>query len=80
VPVQIGANAHSFTEPTGLLSDCHRRDEMFLGTLEVVAQTIDNLPARSVRAEFLARCVRRNDTAGGHEGVHNCTDSLLRRR
>jgi hemerythrin-like domain-containing protein len=41
MPVQIGATAHSFAEPTGLLSDCHRRIEMFLGSLERVATVID---------------------------------------
>jgi hypothetical protein len=28
MPVQIGAKAHTFSDPTGLLSDCHRRIEM----------------------------------------------------
>jgi hemerythrin-like domain-containing protein len=41
MPVQIGAKAHPFADPTGLLSDCHRRIEMFLGTLEGVASVID---------------------------------------
>jgi len=41
MPVQIGAPTHNFTDPTGLLSDCHRRVEMFLGTLEAVANVID---------------------------------------
>jgi hemerythrin-like domain-containing protein len=41
MPVQIGAKSHSFSDPTGLLSDCHRRIEMFLGTLERVASVID---------------------------------------
>jgi hemerythrin-like domain-containing protein len=41
MPVQIGAKAHSFANPTGLLSDCHRRVEMFLGMLEAVAEVID---------------------------------------
>ena len=40
MPVQIGANAHNFTDPTGLLSDCHRRVEMFLGMLEEVSARI----------------------------------------
>jgi hemerythrin-like domain-containing protein len=44
MPVQIGAKAHNFTDPTGLLSDCHRRVEMFLGMLKAVAQTIDTPP------------------------------------
>jgi iron-sulfur cluster repair protein YtfE (RIC family) len=37
MPVQIGMGAHSFSDPTGLLSDCHRRIEMFLDSLEAVA-------------------------------------------
>ncbi|MBZ5612834.1 MAG: hemerythrin domain-containing protein [Acidobacteriia bacterium] len=44
MPVQIGAKTHNFTDPTGLLSDCHRRVEMFLGTLQAVAQVIDHPP------------------------------------
>src|ERR1035441_7973585 len=45
MPVQIGATAHNFSDPTGLLSDCHRRVEMFLGTLQSVARVIDLAPA-----------------------------------
>jgi len=41
MPVQIGTKAHDFSDPTGLLSDCHRRIEMFLGTLQRVAEVID---------------------------------------
>lgn len=41
MPVQIGAVAHNFSDPTGLLSDCHRRIEMFLGSLEAVANVVD---------------------------------------
>jgi iron-sulfur cluster repair protein YtfE (RIC family) len=41
MPVQIGTTAHSFSDPTGLLSDCHRRIEMFLGSLQHVAGVID---------------------------------------
>jgi hemerythrin-like domain-containing protein len=44
MPVQIGATTHNFTDPTGLLSDCHRRIEMFLGTLMAVAEVIDRPP------------------------------------
>jgi hypothetical protein len=40
MPVQIGAKAHSFSDPTGLLSDCHRRIEMFLKSLQHVAEVI----------------------------------------
>lgn len=41
MPVQIGAKSPNFTDPTGLLSDCHRRVEMFLGMLEAVGEVID---------------------------------------
>jgi hemerythrin-like domain-containing protein len=37
MPVQIGATAHNFSDPTGLISDCHRRIEMFLRSLQAVA-------------------------------------------
>jgi hemerythrin-like domain-containing protein len=33
MPVQIGSKASDFSDPTGLMSDCHRRIEMFLNTL-----------------------------------------------
>jgi hemerythrin-like domain-containing protein len=41
MPVQIGARAASFTDPTSLLSDCHRRIEMFLNVLQEVATVAD---------------------------------------
>lgn len=44
MPVQIGATTHNFSDPTGLLSDCHRRIEMFLGMLTAVAEVIDRPP------------------------------------
>ena len=37
MPIQIGTKAKHFSDPTGLLSDCHRRIEMFLGTLGAAA-------------------------------------------
>src|ERR1044071_8767580 len=49
MPVQIGSKAHNFSDPTGLLSDCHRRIEMFMGVLERVAQIIDSSPEDEVR-------------------------------
>ncbi len=39
--VQIGAKSHSFSDPTGLLSDCHRRVEMFMRSLCQVADAAD---------------------------------------
>jgi len=50
MPVQIGAKAHPFSDPTGLLSDCHRRIEMFLGALEGVASVIDHPLTEETRA------------------------------
>ena len=57
MPVQIGANVHNFSNPTGLLSDCHRRIEMFLGSLEVVARTIDQ-PLTEETAQVLTAALR----------------------
>ena len=52
MPVQIGAKTHSFSEPTGLLSDCHRRIEMFLGSLQQVAALMDRPLEDDARAAF----------------------------
>ena len=49
MPVQIGAQSHSFSDPTGLLSDCHRRIEMFLRALERVASVIDRPLTEDIR-------------------------------
>src|SRR6516165_4861052 len=57
MPVQIGAKAHNFTDPTGLLSDCHRRVEMFLGMLEAVGEVIDQ-PAAGETSRALDSALR----------------------
>jgi hemerythrin-like domain-containing protein len=49
MPVQIGSKAHGFSDPTGLLSDCHRRIEMFMQVLEGVAKTMDSPPGEETR-------------------------------
>lgn len=41
MPVQIGSTSHSFSDPTALLMDCHRRVEMFIRALDYVAQASD---------------------------------------
>jgi hemerythrin-like domain-containing protein len=41
MPVKIGMSVHGFSDPTGFLSDCHRRMEMFLDSLEAVAKVVD---------------------------------------
>jgi hemerythrin-like domain-containing protein len=38
MPVIIGGRAESFSNPLGLLTDCHRRIEMFLRALILVAE------------------------------------------
>ena len=39
MPIQIGQRPdHGFTEPLGLLSDCHRRIEHFLDVLLAIDQ------------------------------------------
>ena len=57
MPVQIGAKSHNFTDPTALLSDCHRRVEMFLGILEAVARRIDQ-PATEETTRALESALR----------------------
>ena len=55
MPIQIGRPPdHNFTEPLGLLSDCHRRIEYFLGVLiAVTGRTPGGLltPARCAELE-----------------------------
>ena len=57
MPVQIGAKVHSFSNPIGLLSDCHRRIELFLGSLEAVAKTVDQ-PLNEETARGLTAALR----------------------
>jgi len=50
MPVAIGAKPdHDFTEPLGMLSDCHRRIERFLAVLQAVSDRSPDgrLPAES---------------------------------
>jgi len=41
--------AHGFKEPLELLSDCHRRIEMFLGILGAIAKCVDRAPSEEAR-------------------------------
>lgn len=56
MPIQIGRRRdHNFTEPLGLLSDCHRRIEYFLGVLiAVTGRTPGGLLTHAQRAEVEA--------------------------
>lgn len=49
MPIQIGTKTHNFSDPTGLLSDCHRRIEMFLSSLVAVAGLMDGPPSEESR-------------------------------
>jgi hemerythrin-like domain-containing protein len=45
MPVQIGARVESdFTDPVGMLQDCHRRIERFLGVLRVLGEQARRTP------------------------------------
>lgn len=45
MPVQIGARVESdFTDPVGMLQDCHRRIERFLGVLRVLGEQARGTP------------------------------------
>lgn len=48
MPVQIGAKPANFSDPTGLLTECHRRIELFLGTLQAVADVVERPPTEEV--------------------------------
>lgn len=54
---QVGASVHSFSDPIGLLSDCHRRIEMFLGSLEAIAKVLDH-PLTDEMSRALASALR----------------------
>ena len=54
MPVQIGAKTHNFADPASLLSDCHRRVEMFLGSLEAVAELVSQPPDEETRQTLAA--------------------------
>ena len=60
MPVQIGSVAHNFSNPTGLLSDCHRRVEMFIGSLKAVADVSDRALNDETRhsLDLALRCFR----------------------
>jgi hypothetical protein len=61
MPVQIGTETHNFSDPTGLLTDCHRRIEMFLAALERIAAIIKPpcLGGDPTRAGFCSPIFRR---------------------
>ncbi len=57
MPVQIGAKAPDFSDPTALMADCHRRIEMFLGTLVAIAK-LDGARLSTGQARALAAALK----------------------
>jgi hemerythrin-like domain-containing protein len=59
MPVQIGARAESdFTDPVGMLRDCHRRIERFLGVLRTIGDESDGGPLSAERRKALGTSLR----------------------
>jgi hemerythrin-like domain-containing protein len=52
MPVQIGASVRDFSDPTGLMADCHRRVEMFLGALSKIGGLDDRPLTQAERADL----------------------------
>jgi len=50
MPIQIGQKSPDFSNPTALMSDCHRRIEMFLSGLRKVGDGGDELSPESTHA------------------------------
>ena len=66
MPVQIGAKTHNFTDPTGLLSDCHRRIEMFLETLAAAGKVMHEPPSDDAARALQAALVYFRQAAPKH--------------
>lgn len=66
MPVQIGAKSHKFSDPTGLLSDCHRRIEMFMRSLQALAKVIASTPDEETRRALEAALRYFREAAPNH--------------
>ena len=66
MPIQIGATPHNFSDPTALLSDCHRRIEMFLRTLEKASLQMEQPIANETRAALESALRYFRDAAPKH--------------
>ncbi len=65
-PLKIGIGEgpdHSFDEPLGLLSDCHRRIEHFLGILLTLARKVDGGSLDAANRQLLERALTYFETA-----------------
>ena len=59
MPIQIGQKpGHDFTEPIGLLSDCHRRIERFLEVLARVAADAGGRPLNEEQTTALSTALK----------------------
>ena len=59
MPIQIGAKPESsFSDPLGLLSDCHRRIEKFLAQMIHITETARGGPLDEIQSEALAVALR----------------------
>jgi hemerythrin-like domain-containing protein len=59
MPVQIGAKPESdFTDPVGVLRDCHRRIERFLRVLRTLGEEADGGPLPAERRKALETSLR----------------------
>jgi hemerythrin-like domain-containing protein len=59
MPVQIGAKPESdFTDPVGMLRDCHRRIERFLRGLRTLGEEADGRPLPAERRKALETSLR----------------------
>lgn len=59
MPIQIGAKVESdFTDPVGMLQDCHRRIERFLGVLRVLGQQARGTPLTADHRKALETSLR----------------------
>lgn len=65
MPIQIGRSAeHGFDEPLGLLSDCHRRIERFLGAMLIIVKRSGGAPLSDADRDVLEQCRHYFATAG----------------
>ena len=59
MPVQIGAKTESdFTDPVGMLGDCHRRIERFLGVLRALGEQAGEAPLTADHRKALETSLR----------------------
>lgn len=57
MPIQIGRPAeHGFDEPLGLLSDCHRRIERFLGAMITIVTRSEGAALPAADRDVLEQC------------------------